>query len=148
MHKPMPGTRWRPNVASRALGAVGLALVCGMLMAGCASDASPTPTVTVTATATVTAGPIEVIEDAVGDLNTLIEFEMPDFTGWNLQEAQDHLQSIGSFLLNQEDATEQGRRQINDSNWTVCSQEPVPGTVHSKLAVVKLYSVKNDEVCP
>lgn len=134
--------------ARRAVAVAAVAVACGAGIAACSRDAAPAPTVTVTATATVTANPIDVIEDAIGDINTLTEFVMPDVTGLSLQDAQDQLQAVGSFLMDQEDATDQGRTQINDSNWTVCTQDPAPGTVHSKLAIVTLYSVKKDEACP
>lgn len=138
------------NSLARASAAVAMACAWAVGAAGCAGDGDPRPgpTVTVTATATVTANPIDVIEDAIGDINTLTEFVMPDLVGLNLQDAQNHLQDLGSFLLDQEDATDQGRNQVDDSNWTVCSQDPAPGTVHSKLAIVTLYAVKNDEACP
>lgn len=136
------------DVSKRTRAVTALGLACALAVAGCSQSPSPRPAVTVTVTETVSAGPVDIIEDALDDIDTLTEFVMPDVTGLSLQDAQDQLQALGSFLMNQEDATDQGRTQINDSNWTVCTQDPAPGTVHSKLAIVTLYSVKKDEACP
>ncbi len=136
------------DVSKRIRAVTALGLACALAVAGCSQSPSPRPAVTVTVTETVSAGPVDIIEDALDDIDTLTEFVMPDVTGLSLQDAQDQLQALGSFLMNQEDATDQGRTQINDSNWTVCTQDPAPGTVHSKLAIVTLYSVKKDEACP
>ena len=136
------------DVSKRIRAVTALGLACALAVAGCSQSPSPRPAVTVTVTETVSAGPVDIIEDALDDIDTLTEFVMPDVTGLSLQDAQDQLQALGSFLMDQEDATDQGRTQINDSNWTVCTQDPAPGTVHSKLAIVTLYSVKKDEACP
>jgi len=73
---------------------------------------------------------------------------MPDLAGRVLQDAQDSLQALGSRSLDQQDATGQDRMQINDSNWTVCTQEPAAGTEVPLDATVILASVKLDETCP
>lgn len=75
-------------------------------------------------------------------------FAMPDVVGINLQEAQDSLQSLGSYFMDQEDASGEGRVQLVDSNWTVCTQEPAPGTEVPIEATVMLAAVKDDESCP
>jgi hypothetical protein len=75
-------------------------------------------------------------------------FKMPDLVGENLQDAQDELQSRGSFLMDQVDATGEDRWQLLDSNWYVCSQKPAAGKRVSLTAIVKLYVVKLEETCP
>lgn len=75
-------------------------------------------------------------------------FTMPDLVGANLQDAQDELQSLGSLLMDQQDASGEGRMQVNDSNWTVCTQAPLPGVDAPVTTVVVLSVVKTDEVCP
>lgn len=75
-------------------------------------------------------------------------FTMPALVGGNLQEAQDLLQSLGSYLLTQNDATGQGRFQVLDSGWKVCAQIPVAGTVTSVAKMIDLRVVKLDESCP
>lgn len=75
-------------------------------------------------------------------------FAMPKLGGANLQGAQNTLQSFGSYLLNQVDATGAHRSQVLDREWKVCSQTPKPGTRTSILALVTLRSVKLGETCP
>ncbi|WP_255632955.1 PASTA domain-containing protein [Actinotalea sp. Marseille-Q4924] len=73
---------------------------------------------------------------------------MPDLVGQNLQYAQDTLQSLGSYVIDQEDASGLDRMQVNDSNWVVCSHEPVAGTVVPVEAQVTVWAVKIGETCP
>ena len=73
---------------------------------------------------------------------------MPSVVGMVLQDAQDLLQSQGSYLMDQVDATGGGRFQFFDTNWKVCSQEPPAGTPLSSVDVVTLNTVKLDESCP
>lgn len=75
-------------------------------------------------------------------------FKMPTVVGMNLQLAQDTLQNLGSYLLDQEDALGLSRLQVNDSNWKVCSQTPKAGTKVPVETVVLLSSVKLTESCP
>lgn len=75
-------------------------------------------------------------------------FVMPDVAGVNLQLAQDTLQSLGSWVMDQEDASGLDRMQLNDSNWRVCQQDPAAGSVLPVSSVVTLWSVKLDEACP
>jgi hypothetical protein len=73
---------------------------------------------------------------------------MPELVGMVLQDAQDKLQSLGSYMLDQQDATGLDRMQILDSNWKVCSQAPAPGARVPLSATVALASVKLSESCP
>jgi hypothetical protein len=75
-------------------------------------------------------------------------FVMPKVTGMNLQLAQDLLQSKGSYLMDQEDASGLDRWQINDSAWKVCSQSPSAGKKVPTSTMVVLKSVKLTESCP
>lgn len=75
-------------------------------------------------------------------------FEMPTLVGVNLQLAQDTLQALDSYVLDQADASGLGRFQMNDSNWTVCAQDPASGAVVPISTIVTLASVKLDETCP
>jgi len=109
----------------------------------------PAATVTVTATpadaapATAEAGDSSVATEPETEV-----FVMPDLVGMNLQYAQDTLQSLGSYLMDQEDATTLDRFQVLDSNWQVCRQDPLPGEEVPVETIVTLWSVKLDEVCP
>lgn len=73
---------------------------------------------------------------------------MPSVVGMVLQDAQDLLQSQGSYLMDQQDASGQGRMQVLDSNWTVCSQSPAPGAALDGGTLVTLSAVKIGESCP
>lgn len=73
---------------------------------------------------------------------------MPSVVGMVLQDAQDLLQAQGSYLMDQADASGEGRMQFFDSNWRVCSQEPSAGSSLSSMDTVTLGSVKLDESCP
>lgn len=75
-------------------------------------------------------------------------FTMPKVVGMVLQDAQDLLQSKGSYLMDQQDAKGWGRWQILDSGWKVCWQKPGPGVKVSTSAVIALGSVKLNEKCP
>jgi len=75
-------------------------------------------------------------------------FKMPKLVGQNLQDAQDRLQSRGSYVLQQDDATGLERFQVLDSNWKVCSQKPKAGKRVPVDRLVVLGAVKLDESCP
>lgn len=65
--------------------------------------------------------------------------------------AQDLLQDVaGNFLYysSSEDATGQGRMQLIDSNWLVCSHNVAPGATVTEDLNVIFYVVKEDETCP
>lgn len=67
---------------------------------------------------------------------------MPAVVCMNLQAAQDLIQEHGVFYSRSEDATGQGRMQINDRNWIVVAQDPAPGAPITEgdavLSVVQL----------
>lgn len=71
---------------------------------------------------------------------------LPDLVGQDLQAAQDEAQAAGFYVLDDQDASGQNRLQVFDRNWTVCSQDPGPGT-HPTDTPVTLYAVKDDETC-
>jgi hypothetical protein len=75
-------------------------------------------------------------------------FRMPNVVGMNLQAAQDKLQSLGSYLMDQQDASGRHRIQVLDSDWKVCTQEPAAGRTVLATTVVRLASVKLNERCP
>ena len=75
-------------------------------------------------------------------------FTMPDLIGMGLQDAQDALQSQGSYLLDQQDASGLGRLQMIDSNWKICTQSPTAGSEVGIQSTVQLGAVKLDETCP
>jgi hypothetical protein len=70
--------------------------------------------------------------------------EVPDVVGMNHGEAQSLLRTEG-FLVNEEDASPEGRWILDNSNWKVCRQDPAPGATDALR--VAIYSVKLDESC-
>lgn len=135
-----------------------------LLVAGCAAAPTSRPPVTVTVTQTaepekvrptpspeaavpapVETTPVAEPAQAPAEVETLT---MPDLVGQNLQLAQDILQDLGSYVLDQEDASGLDRFQVNDSNWKVCMQDPAPGSIVNLDAIVTLGSVKIEEACP
>lgn len=77
---------------------------------------------------------------------------MPDLTGMDLQGAQDAIQSLTSdavWYTSSTDLTGQGRAQILDRAWVVCSSTPPPGAPFTASTEVDFGVVKKDvESCP
>ena len=77
---------------------------------------------------------------------------MPDLTGRDLQTAQDSIQSLtndGIFFSTSHDATGQGRHQILDRDWQVCSSDPAPGSKITPDTKIDFAVVRVDtEQCP
>jgi beta-lactam-binding protein with PASTA domain len=70
---------------------------------------------------------------------------LPELTCFDLQEAQDTLQSAGFSQVTSRDASGRGRRQYIDRNWTVTGQSPAPGGPYRKSTRVTLEVVKDRE---
>ncbi|MFF0433934.1 DUF3761 domain-containing protein [Streptomyces sp. NPDC004327] len=68
-----------------------------------------------------------------------------DFVGMGLQAAQDAAQDHGIYHLDSTDATGQGRQQLFDRNWTVCSQTPAAGATMSTTDTLTFDTVKSSE---
>lgn len=108
--------------------------------------ATPTPEApaeSTPATSETPAEPEEPAESAVAET-----FVMPKVTGLVLQDAQDLLQTLGSYLMDQQDASGLARLQIDDSNWKVCAQAPKAGSKVPIETIVVLKAVKLRESCP
>ncbi|MDT0456712.1 DUF3761 domain-containing protein [Streptomyces sp. DSM 41527] len=80
--------------------------------------------------------------DGEGDTLTV-----PDYTGRNLQEAQDAAQRRGISLLKSRDLSTRKRLQVWDRNWQVCDQEPAAGSVMHDTETLTFAVVKADESC-
>jgi hypothetical protein len=78
--------------------------------------------------------------------NRSLPGRVPKLACFDLQEAQDTLQSVGFGVIASEDATGQGRSQIVDRNWTVTGQSPASGSTVSKATQVILKAVKDGEL--
>ena len=75
---------------------------------------------------------------------------MPNLVGSNLQAAQDRIQAITGnpvFITFSHDATGQGRHQVLDSDWKVCSQNVVPGASIDSGTRIDFGAVKLTEIC-
>jgi hypothetical protein len=77
---------------------------------------------------------------------------MPNEIGKDLQTAQDDIQALTGnpmFISTSKDLTGQGRHQINDRNWQVCSSTPPPGETFTSHTNVVFGVVRIDgESCP
>lgn len=77
---------------------------------------------------------------------------MPNLIGRNLQDAQDAIQALTNhevFYSGSTDLTGQGRNQILDRNWQVCTSTPPPGASFTKDTVIDFGVVRIDvEHCP
>ncbi|MFH9955959.1 PASTA domain-containing protein [Streptomyces roseolus] len=121
-------------------GAGGL-LACLFAVTACGNDDSPSDAPVVTETVTQPADTTPAQPEAA-EAGTL-----PNMVGSDLQLAQDTAQAAGFYGLASVDATGQGRMQVLDRNWVVCSQTPAPGQ-HPTDVTVTFLVVKDDEVCP
>jgi len=75
---------------------------------------------------------------------------MPDLVGENLQDAQNAIQRLTGYAIpitTSHDATGNGRNQISDRNWKVCSQNVDAGTSISPGTQIDFGAVKLDESC-
>lgn len=73
------------------------------------------------------------------------KIKVPDVVGMNHQAAQDLMQSRGLYMLQEEDATGQGRMLLLDRNWVVVRQSPKAGTRVTEDRTITLYSKKIGE---
>jgi hypothetical protein len=77
---------------------------------------------------------------------------MPNLIGHDLQGAQDAIQSLthdAVWYSSSTDLTGQGRAQISDRNWVVCSSTPAPGGAFTAATKVDFGVVRIDtETCP
>jgi hypothetical protein len=120
----------------------------------CSSQTAPAPTVT--DTVTVVATPIPTVETAAPVAPTLdvmgTTWTMPNLVGRNLQDAQDEVQRITNdaiFYTGSTDLTGQGRNQVLDRNWQVCTSTPAPGEPITKDTRIDFGVVRIDvETCP
>jgi beta-lactam-binding protein with PASTA domain len=69
---------------------------------------------------------------------------VPDVTGMDHQLAQDTMQAAGLYMLDEEDASGQGRMLLYDRNWTVVRQSPRAGARVSERRTITLFSIKDE----
>jgi hypothetical protein len=77
---------------------------------------------------------------------------MPDLRGQNLQAAQDAIQALTDdkvFFSSSTDLTGQGRHQVLDRNWQVCTSTPAAGQPFTAGTSIDFGVVRIDsESCP
>ncbi|SEU28432.1 PASTA domain-containing protein [Nonomuraea wenchangensis] len=111
-----------------------------------AHTASAPPPAVVTVTATPTSSPDEATPSAgKPSVRTPERKRLPDVVGMNLQAAQDFLQAKGFYILDDQDATGQGRLQVFDRNWQVVRQDPAAGRRVPTDTLITLYAKKIGE---
>jgi hypothetical protein len=71
--------------------------------------------------------------------------KVPNVVGKDHQLAQDTMQAAGLYVLQEEDASGQGRLLILDRNWTTVRQRPKAGKCVSEDTEIMLYAVKDEE---
>jgi hypothetical protein len=136
-----------------------LAGIVAVAVSGCGAGTAPAPaTVTVHDTApssrvqaAPTAPPSATPPVAAPPVEAQ-SWVMLDFSGQNLQAAQDAIQALTGnpgFFSTSTDLTGQARMQVMDRNWQVCSSTPAPGEAFSSASGVDFGVVKLDsESCP
>lgn len=158
----------RTSLLTCAVAALALTAACGG-----SDEASPAATVTVTAPASVvtappvtvppvTVPPVTVPPVAPPPVATAVPpspaaatpaeqtYVMPKVTGTNLQAAQDAIQAAagGFFISTSKDLSGQGRNQVLDRNWKVCTQTPAAGAPFKQSSPPDLGVVRVEESCP
>jgi hypothetical protein len=117
-------------------------------LTGCgagASTAAPVVTVTATQTAPKETAKPAAKKDKEPAAEKAERKTLPNVVGLNLQAGQDTMQAAGFYLLNDKDATGQGRFQVSDRNWVVTKQTPAAGRKVAVDTLVTLYAKKIGE---
>jgi hypothetical protein len=98
--------------------------------------------VMIAGTALLTLGPVAAADAA---------WTMPDLIGTDLRGAQDAIQSLTDgevWYSSSTDLTGQGRAQVMDRNWIVCTSTPAPGATFTATTTIDFGVVRDTESCP
>ncbi|MEV0664926.1 PASTA domain-containing protein [Actinomadura luteofluorescens] len=112
---------------------------------GTADNAAPTKTVTVAPPSATAPASSPTAAPSSAQASPAKKIRVPNVVGKNHQAAQDNMQAAGLWMLQEEDATGQGRMLILDRNWQVVRQKPKAGTSVTPEATITLYSKKIGE---
>jgi hypothetical protein len=114
---------------------------------GCGGGSSTSMTTTVTSTVPATFTEPDGNSGGLGQ-----SWIMPNLIGKNLQDAQDAIQQLTNnevFYTGSTDLTGQGRNQVMDRNWQVCTSTPAPGESFNRDTAIEFGVVRIDsEACP
>jgi hypothetical protein len=136
---------------------VTIGAVAAGLLTACGGEEKAAPeTVTQTQTSYVAAPSAGPTVAAPAPANTVAaapaSFTMPNLIGRDLQAAQDAMQSAtGNPMLysTSTDLMGEGRNQMVDRNWQVCTSSPAPGETFTEGTPVNFGVVRIDvESCP
>ncbi|WP_432745912.1 excalibur calcium-binding domain-containing protein [Streptomyces sp. JH002] len=93
------------------------------------------------------AGDAEMAVAEIGDDKGADILEVPDYTGQNLGTAIASAAAHGYPAVSH-DATDADARQVVDGNWTVCFQNPGPGTAIPPGSEIDFAVVRRKSPCP
>jgi hypothetical protein len=130
--------------------AVGMG-ACDSGGSGGSGDSAATVTKTETAPGTDSSSQDSSSDGSASGGGSAQSWEMPDLAGQDLQGAQDAIQSLtddGIFYTDSHDVSGQGREQVLDRNWQVCTQDPSPGTKITPDTKIDFGVVRDSEQCP
>lgn len=97
-------------------------------------------------------GALAAVGGVVSPMAYADSWRMPDVIGMDLQGAQDMVQSATGgevWFSSSTDLTGQGRAQVSDRNWQVCTSTPPAGSVITVSSDIDFGVVRIDtESCP
>jgi len=129
-------------------------VVAGLAVAvsACGGGGESASPATVTVRETVTSEVVPAAPAPAAPVAPAQSWTMPDLRGKNLQDAQDAIQLLTNdqvFFSGSTDLTGQGRNQIMDRNWQVCTSTPAPGESFTSETSIDFGVVRIDtESCP
>ncbi|MCL2736886.1 MAG: PASTA domain-containing protein [Propionibacteriaceae bacterium] len=90
---------------------------------------------------------VKTMETCPGGAIEGVSFVVPSVVGVGVAKARSLLETAGAIIVTPEDAI--GDRAIMiESNWLVCSQDPIAGNTTSSTKPITLTVVKTTETCP
>ena len=116
-----------------------------LALAGCGAVAAPPSAAPVTTAAVAT--PVAPTSGPTAGTATWI---MPNLVGSGLQDAQNAIQSLthyGITFTSSHDQSGQGRHQVLDRNWKVCSQNVRAGATITPATKIDFGAVELTESC-
>ena len=143
-----PAQQKPKSKGSPVVGAILLVVIIAAIVnAGKDDDPAPSSDTTpvVTEAPAAAAEPEAALPEDGADAGVADIAVVPDVVGLNHQLAQDTLQASGFYLLDEQDATEQGRMLLYDRNWVVVSQSVPAGTSVPADTMITLSSKKIGE---